>query len=111
MSTLISLQALAFYAREHFGEDGYPFEESIPSSFDLVFGVFIEETEQGGRDRVIALAAAAVRTRLCARAGFAPVTQPEVDRFVQHTLGYLEEQFEAIEDVFERGHLLQFYCF
>src|SRR5579871_551189 len=102
MSTPTTLQTLAFYAREHFGEDGYPFEESIPTSLDVVFGAFLDGVEQGGTEGVRENAETAVVERLRTRPGFAPVLPPEVAPFVRDALSYLQEQF-ATEDEARRN--------
>jgi hypothetical protein len=40
MAATPTLQTLAVYAREHFGEDGYSAEEGAPSSLDVVVDGF-----------------------------------------------------------------------
>jgi hypothetical protein len=98
MSALPTLQSLALYAREHFGEDGYPFEESIPSSFDLVVGAYADEDSRGAEDAIRDHACAVVQERLSARPGFAPVGEPEVGAFVQDVVTYLHGQFAVAQE-------------
>jgi hypothetical protein len=98
VNTLPTFQALALYAREHFGEDGYPFKESIPSSFDLVLGVYLDPMDEGRDEPVRARASTVVQEHLCSRAGFSPVTQTAVDDFVRDALAYLRGQFTSTED-------------
>jgi hypothetical protein len=109
MSSAPTLQALAFYAREHFGEDGYPFEESIPSSFDLVLSAYLDAAKWGLIASAPDRARSAVAERLRGRTGFAPVSDVAVRTFVENSLTYLESQFrgtaEAREHRQELSHI------
>jgi hypothetical protein len=105
MRSAPTLQTLAYYAREHFGEDGYPFEESIPSSFDLVVEVYLDAAQRGMIASAPDWARSAVAERLRAREGFMPVSEPAVDTFVRDALTYLDRQFRSTAEA--RTHRLE----
>jgi hypothetical protein len=106
MSAAPTLHSLGLYARGHFGEDGYPFEESIPTSFDLVLAAYLDEEINAEEETVRDRGCTFVQDRLWSRPGFAPVSGVDVDIFVQDALTYLQGQFAAAQEARPNGPVL-----
>jgi hypothetical protein len=81
MSGSPTLQSLALYARDHFGDNGYPFEGSIPSSLDVVVAACADEPNS---PRVAARAGALLCRRLQSHGR--SVTQADIEEFVRRTM-------------------------
>ena len=103
MSGTPTLQDLAFYARDHFGEDGHPFEDSIPSSFDVVVETYVHETDE---EAVRRHAGERVREQLQTRGANPAPAQPDVDEFVVQTVTYLQSQYPEGEEAEQDEKLL-----
>jgi hypothetical protein len=98
-----TLQSLALYARDHFGEDGYPFESSIPSSFDVVAAAYAE-----GADPEDASAQSGSILREHLENQGRAVAQVEVDEFAREAVSYLRAAYpdaETVRDDDERRSL------
>ena len=84
-----SLQQLAFYAHDHFGEDGDPFAVNCPSSFEVVMGVYASYANHVDEDMLPLYAGVFLRQRLrFARSGSCE-RRSVVDVFVEDALTFL----------------------
>lgn len=84
MKSTPTLQSLALRAREYFGEDGDPFEESVPSSLDVVVAFY---SAGASSDEAVGRIATAVRRHVERRGRSAAST--DVDEFTQAAIRYL----------------------
>jgi hypothetical protein len=105
MITTPTLQELAFYARDHFGEDGYSLGERAPSTFEVVVDVFSRTTPGTGELDLQSYAGALVQERL--RETFKMRGVPaDVCDYVRMAIKYLRCQYPAAHRVNEDRELL-----
>lgn len=100
------LQVLAFYAHDHFGEDGFPYEESVPSSFDIVVDVYAREADSAGHEEICAHACDAIIERLQVQRRAPLVERPLVDEFVEMAVTYLRSQYPKAAQAAEERQML-----
>lgn len=99
MSKPSTLQALACYARDHFGEDGFPYEKSIPTSFDIVMEVYAREAVESPAEECQARATNTLSERLEASEEVPAPPRPAVEEFVRETVTYLQSQYPEAAEV------------
>lgn len=101
MTDTPTLQGLAVYARDHFGEDGYPFEASLPSSFDTVVAAYARQADQEEAQR---RANTLLQDWLRSRGSDAD--QPDVAEFVSLAMAYLRSQYPEATEVQKEQQML-----
>lgn len=98
MSGVPTLQSLALYAREHFGEDGAPFAASIPSSLDVIVRVYAREPDP---QRARACACAVLEQWL--RGHDRAADRGSVEEYVRWGLRYLQAVYPDGQGVGEKA--------
>jgi hypothetical protein len=98
MSRTPALQDLAIYARDHFGENGLPFDDDIPSSFDTVVEVYARSSDE---QEARAQSSAVLCERLQTQSADGAVVPEEIDEFVEETVTYLQTQYPEPEQVMD----------
>jgi hypothetical protein len=96
MNRTPTLPDLALYARDHFGEGGAPFEDSLPTSLDVVVAVYAGPAEAATPS---VQAGAALRQHLQNRGCHA--SPEEVDIYVQGAVRYLQALYPEREALWQ----------
>jgi hypothetical protein len=106
MSTISSMQGLAFFATTHLGEHRSPGERDTPSTFEVVVETYAHEGNLLGREGTEARACEQVMALLPEREAPGDDLQVEVESYVHQSLQFLEEQYPDATDVEPEQHLL-----